>query len=97
MRRDPQSGQVAQVVERSPEKAGVGGSTPSLATINPYNFHQKSVPASSLIRRGVSPTPYFGLRTVADSGDENSESGKQILRYIAEETSKLGATVSHAL
>ena len=25
-------GQVAQVVERSPEKAGVGGSTPSLAT-----------------------------------------------------------------
>ena len=31
------SGQVAQVVERSPEKAGVGGSTPSLATISiPY-------------------------------------------------------------
>ena len=29
----PGSGQVAQVVERSPEKAGVGGSTPSLATI----------------------------------------------------------------
>ena len=27
-----QRGQVAQVVERSPEKAGVGGSTPSLAT-----------------------------------------------------------------
>ena len=27
------NGQVAQVVERSPEKAGVGGSTPSLATI----------------------------------------------------------------
>ena len=26
-------GQVAQVVERGPEKAGVGGSTPSLATI----------------------------------------------------------------
>jgi hypothetical protein len=34
------SGQVAQVVERSPEKAGVGGSTPSLATIlfNTYAF-----------------------------------------------------------
>ena len=29
----PKRGQVAQVVERSPEKAGVGGSTPSLATI----------------------------------------------------------------
>jgi hypothetical protein len=28
--RDP--GQVAQLVERSPEKAGVGGSIPSLAT-----------------------------------------------------------------
>jgi hypothetical protein len=28
-----QRGQVAQVVERSPEKAGVGGSTPSLATM----------------------------------------------------------------
>jgi hypothetical protein len=30
---NPASGQVAQVVERSPEKAGVGGSSPSLATI----------------------------------------------------------------
>ena len=29
----PFSGQVAQLVERSPEKAGVGGSIPSLATI----------------------------------------------------------------
>src|SRR5207249_6806716 len=31
-------GQVAQVVERSPEKAGVGGSTPSLATIIPSTY-----------------------------------------------------------
>ena len=31
-------GQVAQVVERSPEKAGVGGSTPSLATINSKTY-----------------------------------------------------------
>ena len=30
-----QPGQVAQLVERGPEKAGVGGSIPSLATINP--------------------------------------------------------------
>jgi hypothetical protein len=29
----PPSGQVAQLVERGPEKAGVGGSIPSLATI----------------------------------------------------------------
>jgi hypothetical protein len=28
----PKDGQVAQLVERSPEKAGVGGSIPSLAT-----------------------------------------------------------------
>ena len=33
-------GQVAQVVERSPEKAGVGGSTPSLATIIPKDLNQ---------------------------------------------------------
>ena len=31
-----QPGQVAQLVERGPEKAGVGGSIPSLAT-NPFN------------------------------------------------------------
>jgi len=36
--RSLRSGQVAQVVERSPEKAGVGGSTPSLATIIPKNL-----------------------------------------------------------
>jgi hypothetical protein len=36
------SGQVAQVVERSPEKAGVGGSTPSLATIISKNLVAKS-------------------------------------------------------
>ena len=35
-------GQVAQVVERSPEKAGVGGSTPSRGTTNPESiFHPK--------------------------------------------------------
>ena len=31
----PPDGQVAQLVERGPEKAGVGGSIPSLATKNP--------------------------------------------------------------
>src|SRR5437879_13060984 len=35
-------GQVAQVVERSPEKAGVGGSTPSLATIILKNLAAES-------------------------------------------------------
>ncbi len=42
------SGQVAQVVERSPEKAGVGGSTPSLATIFSITYNQ-------LGRLGVAP------------------------------------------
>lgn len=32
-------GQVAQLVERSPEKAGVGGSIPSLATIFPISYN----------------------------------------------------------
>ena len=32
------NGQVAQLVERGPEKAGVGGSIPSLATINFNNL-----------------------------------------------------------
>jgi hypothetical protein len=32
-RQSANPGQVAQLVERSPEKAGVGGSIPSLATI----------------------------------------------------------------
>ena len=32
----PEIGQVAQSVERSPEKAGVGGSIPSLATMFQY-------------------------------------------------------------
>ncbi len=35
-------GQVAQLVERSPEKAGVGGSTPSLATIIPKHLAAQS-------------------------------------------------------
>jgi hypothetical protein len=33
-------GQVAQLVERSPEKAGVGGSIPSLATIIPKDLNK---------------------------------------------------------
>jgi hypothetical protein len=48
-------GQVAQVVERSPEKAGVGGSTPSLATIILKGF--APVLCSALARR--SPVSQF--------------------------------------
>ena len=36
-------GQVAQSVERSPEKAGVGGSIPSLATIIPKDLDDFAV------------------------------------------------------
>jgi hypothetical protein len=35
------------VVERSPEKAGVGGSTPSLATIIPKNLSRSATKAFS--------------------------------------------------
>ena len=42
------SGQVAQLVERGPEKAGVGGSIPSLATINFTNLQiPKNIQKSS--------------------------------------------------
>ena len=46
-------GQVAQVVERSPEKAGVGGSTPSLATIISKQLHRISKIASVRIQSAV--------------------------------------------
>ncbi len=36
-----QPGQVAQLVERGPEKAGVGGSIPSLATINSITYRSQ--------------------------------------------------------
>jgi hypothetical protein len=45
-----QRGQVAQVVERSPEKAGVGGSTPSLATISSITYNR--LIASRISSRG---------------------------------------------
>jgi hypothetical protein len=47
VREGAKRGQVAQVVERSPEKAGVGGSTPSLATI----FSPKLNPCSGVIAK----------------------------------------------
>jgi hypothetical protein len=53
---NPRRGQVAQVVERSPEKAGVGGSTPSLATIfsiacrHFINFHINQLTAFLVVR-----------------------------------------------
>ena len=55
-RQSPTRGQVAQVVERSPEKAGVGGSTPSLATIIPKNLAEIRQPGIRKITHGRSPT-----------------------------------------
>ena len=49
------SGQVAQVVERSPEKAGVGGSTPSLATIIPKNLAAQSQNFQPTIQPTIQP------------------------------------------
>jgi hypothetical protein len=45
--RTSQHGQVAQVVERSPEKAGVGGSTPSLATIFSITYGRSTLSSLS--------------------------------------------------
>ena len=49
-------GQVAQVVERSPEKAGVGGSTPSLATIILKYLAENWRTETEKITHGRSPT-----------------------------------------
>ena len=43
-------------VESGPEKAGVGGSTPSLATIIPKNLAQIWRPVTGEITHGRSPT-----------------------------------------
>ena len=40
-------GQVAQLVERSPEKAGVGGSSPSLATTFSITYGHSKTPFHS--------------------------------------------------
>jgi hypothetical protein len=52
------SGQVAQVVERSPEKAGVGGSTPSLATT--FHFIFSKLP--------IIVNPIHGANILVDRG-----------------------------
>jgi hypothetical protein len=45
------------LVERSPEKAGVGGSTPSLATIIPNDLAEIWRQETGKITHGRSPTP----------------------------------------
>ncbi len=55
----PPSGQVAQLVERGPEKAGVGGSIPSLAT-NTFNNLQiaKNIQKSARVQYAYIGLPY---------------------------------------
>jgi hypothetical protein len=57
-------GQVAQLVERGPEKAGVGGSIPSLATI-PFNHlasltNRVKIPRAHNTRTSVASNFTFG-------------------------------------
>ena len=67
--RFPLRGQVAQLVERSPEKAGVGGSIPSLATIV-FNHlclifisESSAFPASNWNTYGIRGALLFASRT----------------------------------
>ena len=54
-----QPGQVAQLVERGPEKAGVGGSIPSLATNNFNNLAiAKNIQKSSRVQYAYIGLPY---------------------------------------
>ena len=53
------SGQVAQLVERGPEKAGVGGSIPSLATIIFNNLAiAKNIQKSARVQYAYIGLPY---------------------------------------
>jgi hypothetical protein len=59
------NGQIAQLVERSPEKAGVGGSSPSLATIFFNNLQAHiSAPVPLLFRFAFSSSTGFVSKTV---------------------------------
>ncbi|MDX6304691.1 MAG: hypothetical protein QOI77_1660 [Blastocatellia bacterium] len=67
-------GQVAQLVERGPEKAGVGGSIPSLATIS---FNDS---ASLKTRVRVSPAYiYFSILTFGAARSINFQVSQPVL------------------
>src|SRR5437016_14100565 len=56
-------GQVAQLVERSPEKAGVGGSIPSLATNCIRHFSESGMVTFPVTLYAVRPSRTTGVRT----------------------------------
>ena len=67
-------GQVAQLVERGPEKAGVGGSIPSLATNNFYNLAiaEKSVKISRAYNARTLVTSDFTFGVARSSSQTDS-------------------------
>ena len=70
-------GQVAQVVERSPEKAGVGGSTPSLATIILLGFRDKVDMLHRTLLEWNCP-----VRRIAGNWCRNREAFRQLGAYL---------------
>ena len=71
-------GQIAQLVERGPEKAGVGGSNPSLAT-TPLSF----------LFRGLSRRAY---RVIDGPGLASRQARSRIKRHSSEMSSELSKT-----
>jgi hypothetical protein len=57
-------GQVAQLVERGPEKAGVGGSIPSLATIFHFLFQHCRLAGGLVPSQGAEQVPRLNKRGV---------------------------------
>jgi hypothetical protein len=76
------SGQVAQVVERSPEKAGVGGSTPSLATIFIKYFRtpQTSILSHSVTQNLRLPGVASQLTAICGAPQTTTHSGRHATR-----------------
>src|SRR5207302_4427739 len=81
-------GQVAQVVERSPEKAGVGGSTPSLATIIPKELAESrlALPVrsqSAIFRRD--PVQHSQRRTAKEAQGSRTNAGRTHIGWQVKE------------
>ena len=73
------TGQVAQLVERGPEKAGVGGSNPSLATI-PFKNQRK--PVTGKVARTIARHQLSDVRLVAEMRGEVLERRVAIRRFV---------------
>jgi DNA-binding transcriptional regulator YhcF (GntR family) len=79
------SGQVAQVVERSPEKAGVGGSTPSLATINLKNLVAQSRNSQPTIQPTIRSSDHRFLTEPLDLALAAPKPGTVLSRWLCGE------------